>query len=287
MKTKSKKTKGLAYSLVLTGILVNSFCFAQNIVNEGSGTSGGGAEIASQFRLRGTDLINAVEQSPAANALCSAQEMRTGLDGTKIRVVDIIINSETNQPVTDQSLDAWTTPGDMQLLRTSWATFFNPTLPNNARSIDTLVLHEIYRATGKCDDNNFIISDKILKLLKLSNKYEEEYKFNFAYKSGGITFVKNVGWVKALLCATVPTGDIDNVCAIFRENTIQIVSGPIRNNDLDLYKYTTKAIFETKKMRDILNLTSRTDAELPFYIYLDLQTGHGSFGLDPTQLTQF
>lgn len=151
----------MKWALGLSAILgsVAPICFAAG--NEGSG---GGAQIESAFRIRAYELISRIAATPAADALCPASTMQDALEGTKIRVVDQLVDPQTHQPITNQKLDAWTTSGEMQLKQASWARFLNFPILVSGKSVDVLILHEVYRATaGKCDDNNFKISDKIFR----------------------------------------------------------------------------------------------------------------------------
>lgn len=148
----------------------------------GVGAGGGGAQIESAYRLRAYDLINKIGNVPAADSLCSSDVMLSALESTKIRVVDQLIDLDTNLRIKDQKLDAWTTShlSDMQLLGNKWDSFLNGNVTKfNGRSIDVLALHEVYRATRTCNDEGFAISDKIPGLLKMPTKYSRIFKFTY------------------------------------------------------------------------------------------------------------
>jgi hypothetical protein len=267
-------------------VLTTSPAFA---VKEG----GGGAQIESAFRLRGTELIAAIAQSPEADKLCSATVMKTGLDGSKIRVVDRLINPVTGKPIVGQDLDAWTTPGDMQLLLSSWDQFFDVDVSHTGKSVDTLILHEIYRTTVLCNDNNFKISENILKLLNLSNKYSKTYTFSYPAMISGIP-------AKFAVCDhPLAAGPVTVKCAYvgyYYDDRVEIqavkLNADSKEWDRD-YDAQPEAEFDIKdhflqgEGVEIQNLYKQASPDLPFIIVSDLQTGTGAYGLDPTHLNRF
>lgn len=140
---------------------------AANLAFAGNEGSGGGSEIESTFRLRASILIDEVAKSREADKLCSSENLRSSLDKTRIEIVEKLINPATHRPVS-RSLDAWTSPGEIQLLRSSWVSYFDSSyIPSNGKSIDALILHEVYRATaGKCLDDRFVLTSRVLPLLE-------------------------------------------------------------------------------------------------------------------------
>ena len=155
-------------SIRLAAIAIVSACLGMPSFAQ-SGASGGGAEIESAFRLRGTELIRAITGNPVAEAKCSTQVMQASLEKSKIRIVDVLVNTDTGLKITHQKLDAWTKVGDIQLLSESWEKFFTERRLQNGKSVDALILHEIYRSTGICDDESFKISANVMQLLNLNH----------------------------------------------------------------------------------------------------------------------
>lgn len=136
--------------------------------------------------------MSKVAASPDADQLCSADLMRTSLQATKIRVVDELIDSNTGKAPADPNLDAWTIPGDMQLLKASWDEFFQHPKVQLGRDLDVLILHEIYRTTKTCNDEKFAISEKIpplfllpsssARIFRLTHKVSPDDFTVYAYK---------------------------------------------------------------------------------------------------------
>jgi hypothetical protein len=153
---------------------------------EGGGTSvgGGGAQIEASFRLKAYGLIQRIGEKADANALCSAQVMRAALDQTKISVVPKLIDPATGKPIA-LILDAWTVPNHIQLLQESWQNMIGVySHPFRLKeSVEVLILHEIYRSTGTCDDDRFTISQKAYSLIsgQARSNYSEAFTFSYPY----------------------------------------------------------------------------------------------------------
>ncbi|MGZ6468719.1 MAG: hypothetical protein ACXWQJ_15575 [Bdellovibrionota bacterium] len=162
----------------LTLLLLTAFVCASPIASasaEGPSGSGGGALIEAAFRLRAGQLIAKIATSPEANQLCSADLMAGSFQKTKIRVVDELIDPSTGKAPVDTNLDAWTIPGDMQLKK-EWQEFFRHSEAREGRSLDILILHEIYRTTKTCNDDQFAISEKIPPLFALPSSSTQVYR---------------------------------------------------------------------------------------------------------------
>ena len=152
----------------------------------GTNSSGGGNQIKTEFRLRANNLISRIATVPAANELCPIPMMREGLKA-EIRVVDQLIDPSTNQPPTEPNLEAWTSKEDIQLLRDPWQLkLLQPVNPLFVPSIETLILHEVYRATKSllpatqadlCDDDRYQISEKIPALLRGPTQQSQVFRF--------------------------------------------------------------------------------------------------------------
>ena len=82
----------------------------------GNSVGGGGAQIESAFRLRAGELIQKITKQSQANSICSADLLEKTLSSTKVRVVPHLVDPYTKKAITGQKLDAWTVPGDIQLL---------------------------------------------------------------------------------------------------------------------------------------------------------------------------
>jgi|GEM_PF-6375908 len=146
---------------------------------------GGGAQIESAFRLRAYGLIAKIADNAQATQFCSATTLQNALDHAKIDIVRELLNPQTGRPIT-QILDAWTIPGDIQLLQRSWQNLVGTNASGNtSKSVDQLILHEVYRATGSCDDEQFKISDRVFGYLSGDpiGNYSEVFTFKYAYYS--------------------------------------------------------------------------------------------------------
>lgn len=189
------KRKSLMKKQMFASLLLGT-CFAltgSNVSFAGADGSGGGAQIAAAFRLRAEGLLMRIEATPAANALCSAELARKALGSTAVRVVDRLIDPTTHKPITDQKLDAWTVPGDIQLRFHSWDWLFNPYSGTDVTATDVLILHEVYRATaGECIDDNFEISQRIpAMLLKTPTPMPQAYGHMYKLAYPVLTWVES------------------------------------------------------------------------------------------------
>lgn len=127
---------------------------------------GGGSRIETAFRLRAYEIIQRIEKQELANKMCSAERLRTSLDKTRIRLRSKLKDPKGNCS-SQELLEACTYKHDMQLLEVKWATHLSPAATPEMREIvDALILHELYRATGTCNDDNYILTTKAFPLLK-------------------------------------------------------------------------------------------------------------------------
>ncbi len=151
----------------------------------GAKEGGGGAQIEAAFRLRGYSMIADIADNPRANLMCPATLLRHALDHSTIKIVDQLVNPYTGKPVSPM-LDAWTIPGYIQLKQSSWEFLVSPFAPPyvHGRSVNMLILHELYRATGRCNDNNFRISERVIPLITNGgdiSTYSESFTFKYLY----------------------------------------------------------------------------------------------------------
>jgi hypothetical protein len=148
---------------ILFGIILTSLN-TMALTGGGDG-SGGGGRIEALFRSRAYSMISKIAKTPEADSLCPAAIIRSSFEKTKIRIVTQLTNPATGKPIDEVGLDAWTVPGDMQLLGSSWSANFAGAYYTDS-GITTLILHEIYRSTGGiCDDENFKISAAVADLI--------------------------------------------------------------------------------------------------------------------------
>jgi hypothetical protein len=137
---------------------------ATGLADFGPGEGGGGNEIEGAFRWRANAMIADLEKLPSSSSLCSAKTLRKSLDATKIRVVE---NLQVPAGYDNGVLDAFTAPGDMQLLRNSWHDFLNPNHTHVGMPVDMLIMHEVFRATGAaCPDDKFARTEKLFAIYK-------------------------------------------------------------------------------------------------------------------------
>lgn len=258
------------------------------------GTRGGGAQIEAAFRLRAVELIRSIADSPKANALCAAEVMSSGLRSVKIRIVDELIDPATGKSLTDKNLDAWTSPGDMQLLKPSWAGYFDPSRASFDGSVDTLVLHEVYRSTGTCDDDKFQISDQILSLLTLPTRYAQVFAVTTSQPSLRLSS-GNDDRKHFVYCDAKPEIGLVTTCAfLWPKSEVQ------QDYDFNLIRGTIQAsvpnpiLQETFSLQmrplaaaefiQISNLLAFASEQNPFFIVFDLQYGLWAYGFDLTHL---
>ncbi|MDR3607392.1 MAG: hypothetical protein P4M08_08430 [Oligoflexia bacterium] len=136
----------------------------------GAEGSGGGSRIESAFRLSGSNLIQAVASNVETNRLCPSDVMQRGLDRAKITVVNTLVDGNTGKPIEDQHLDAWTRPGSIQLRYGAWVQYIHDDSTFDPAATDALILHEIYRSTGQCDDDTGALSTTVYQLLTQPQK---------------------------------------------------------------------------------------------------------------------
>lgn len=151
--------------LVALALLVTVSTLQSALAVQGGFNGGGGARIEGLFRLRAEQLIQRISQVPAAEKICAAATLNSALKSAQVRVVPSLVDPRTGSPLVEE-LDAWTIPGDFQLLKASWERFF-PVHQNQVdRGVEKLILHELLRATGElCTDDKFEKSGAILLLL--------------------------------------------------------------------------------------------------------------------------
>lgn len=160
--------------------LMSSSAFA---VKEG----GGGAQIESAFRIQGYALISKIANNREANAFCDAGTLQSALDDSDVRIVDKLVDPSSSKPV-PANLDAWTVKSDIQLLKGPWQSYFDPKTPVSPkdRSLGALIIHEIYRATGTCDDDHFKITDRVFQLINggqvVHQNFSEAWSFAYVYR---------------------------------------------------------------------------------------------------------
>lgn len=125
---------------------------------------GGGSRIESAFRLTATELIEQISKNKGANTLCVSSIIQGGLNTSKIRVVDTLMDLNTGKAVTDH-YDAWTRPGTIQLKRKVWFNYLKGSDRYDS-DIYALILHELYRTTKSCDDDTGALSTAVIRLLR-------------------------------------------------------------------------------------------------------------------------
>lgn len=258
--------------------------------------SGGGAQIEGAFRMRAYELINSISDSPRADAICPADLMRTSLRATKVRVVDELMDPSTGKSLTSKNLDAWTVPGDMQLLKDSWSRFLDPASSQVGKSVDVLILHETYRSTaGRCDDEGFKISDHILSLFALPTKYSQVFALTGNQNpdfSNHNTYRNHYTY-----CNSAPVQGAQIICAVLYpssayqlQNEFHLVQGdvsgfgsggsPLVREHLSIaMRPLTPAEFQ-----QLLNLLAFVSPTNPFYTVFDMQSGNWSYGFDLANL---
>lgn len=294
--------KRLTLTLSL-GLLLGATAFA------GSGTSGGGARIESMFRVRAYELISKVGRSPGAESLCSSAAMREALETSTVRVVDTLMDGDTT---VDRALDAWTVPGDIQLKTASWEKYAVGDRAPEDKSLDGLIIHEVYRATGTCDDNRFVISQKVIDLIysnalqprtsqMLTFKYKGTISTSYS-KQGGIHRTKMV-MCDAPISEASLNDDIN--CLEFLEygdgyskGKGNVWHGKLEKN-IDSQPQTEFAIYfpgieaetpefgfdlPTSHKDKIKTLYGMASVSKPFYLMVDEDTGSISYGLNPERL---
>lgn len=304
---------------VMTALSASAFA------REGTVGGGGGAHIEAAFRLRAQTLIGQIENSPSASALCAAADMREALK-SKIRVVDQLIDSATGQPPKETNLDAWTVPGDLQLLKTSWEKFFKAEEVKTGRSVDVLVLHEIYRATKSCNDEQFAISDKIFGLLeepgidslvlKLGYKHPEgehtsihftdrkgvpydPSKYSPAYIFSTVTLCDMNIWTKAAVgktanCMSISDEDTDSGTVYgmrFLRATVKKVIKHSFQIEVQLFVHDApppllESRVDVSTLRLFENFTKGISTARPIYFVYNMEYGFWSYGFSTSRLTR-
>lgn len=258
--------------------------------------SGGGAQIEGAFRMRAYELINSISDSPRADALCPADRMRTSLRATKIRVVDELIDPASGKSLATENLDAWTIPGDMQLLKDSWSKFLDPASSQVGKSVDVLILHETYRSTaGRCDDEGFKISDHILSLFALPTKYSQVFALTGSQSpdfSNHNTYRNHYTY-----CNSEPVQGAQIICAVLypmgayqAQNEFHLLQGDVSGfgsggNPL-VREHLAIAMrpLTPSEFQQLLNLLAFASPTNPFYSVFDMQSGNWSYGFDLANL---
>lgn len=153
---------------LLVGLIgLYSFSAAKVFAIDGTAGSGGGSYIESVFRIKALELVRKIKKSPEANSLCAADLAQTTLESTEIRVVDKLKNLSTGELIDNAIFDAWTQNQVIQLKQEAWEKlFFNPADGLRGRALNTLILHEVFRATGSCNDEAFVLSDRATKIIR-------------------------------------------------------------------------------------------------------------------------
>lgn len=250
----------------------------------GGNGSGGGARIESAFRIRAYELISKISDSPAADALCSATVLKTALESSEIAVVDKLVDPVSKSPIVDKALDAWTTPGKIQLLQTAWIDFLKLGSNQAERSVDVLILHEIYRATnGICNDEKFAISGKVLPLLNGPKRFSEVYKLAYG----------TVGSWENLYCEEPVKEGVEVSCLDSRADGLRIVRGVgiIQHGWLvgKVWSFETSRVrqsrpFHFNEQQQFWRLLRYISPDHPLYVIIDLQTRTMAYGFDMSNL---
>lgn len=269
----------------------------------GGDGSGGGAQIESAFRTRAAGLIDRISRSSAADALCSANTLQATLDSARIDIVDQLIDPQTHRQVTRPNLDAWTTPGYIQLLKGPWTHYVDPAAIVTGRSVDVLILHELFRATGgACLDDNFVNTDRIFPLLaQLQAKYSKTFQFSCNATAQLSGYNQNHGstyYSTAIFCDQVPENGQPVSCMFleyyggFSESPrdMGVVQAPFTSDPLNFAKAATldlksKTLTESQ-LSAISTLLQFISPSQPFYVVIDTQTGTWFYGLDKSNLDQ-
>ena len=268
-----------------------------NFAVAGGNTSGGGNRIESSFRLKSLELIYRVSIVPAAEKICGSPILSNALSSAKLRVVPALLNPQTGEPIREE-LDAWSIPGDIQLLNKSWEKFLPLDKTASDRSVDKLVLHELLRATGDvCGDDNFEKSSQIFALIEASpTRFSVVYELSQTFDDVENSRESSTGsegdlWIRdGKMACTKKKGASGNTCFfinIFSETKAAVVSGKVKGDTFHLDKYAKAA--QTRRLTkgeaaQILTLMSYASEQRPLYVVIDLQTGIWSYGMDVSNL---
>lgn len=257
----------------------------------GDGTRGGGAQLEAAFRLRATELIQSVSNSTEAAQLCPAEALRTGLDATQILIVDELTDPETGKPIAGRKLDAWANPGQLQLLRSAWTAYLDPFQSNPAKSVDALILHELYRTTsGHCNDDDFRLSRQAMGYLRLPSKFAQIFAFMGTQPAVRLLNT-DMEQTHYTYCDVTPDLGATLTCAFLWPRSIQqpeldlrIVRGTVEviGGDPVLREKFSLNVrpLSREESRQLLNLLAFVAAERPFYLVFDLQFARWAYGYD-------
>jgi hypothetical protein len=266
------------------------------IAFNGHDQGGGGSRVESAFRLSATDLIKAVGNNKWAQSFCPADLMTKSLNGAKVLVVDTLTDLNTGKPV-DTQLDAWTRPGTIQLRKAAWEKYLTSG-DRLDKSVSALVLHELYRSTGACDDDNGSLSTTVVKLLQPSKAdASQKYIKLFALKSPVTDMpvpanyhhgkVHHALCEKSLSMRSAPAGVVcafsityPNVDGGSSYAMVVIrTSGDAANPYKMLVQWGGTPFDFLEKNLDYIN------AETPLYIAFQMSTGTYFYGVDLDQMT--
>ncbi len=297
--------KKIFLTAIVLGLLnpLSLFAQSQRAGNDG----GGGHVIRNAFRLRAAELILMVQTTPEADAICSSDIMKTAYDSHQVKIVSILKDLKTGQPIADQLLQAYTQAGVIQLLEAPWQKQLidTPKSGEDLTASDALILHELYRATGKfCPDEKEARSTSVIQILRQKrNRYTKWFSL---YKID----TQNMPKVPTLRKSSLYDKYTEGLCTKDLSICLQIFmptrcdrEGETLSSDLILYKKKdetetdyapfTKSPSEETKCAKIYSFPFSTyingimglmDENTTFHLVIDLQTGNWLYGIDPLHL---
>ncbi len=293
-------------NLFLVLVLISS-------VSYGSQGRGGGSRVAGAFRLRAYEIIKRISLNPNAEMLCASSVMIQALGNSEVRVVPDLIDLVTKLSVNDprlkkpsEFLDAWSMPGDIQLLNT-WKDFVDAEKSKEGDSVDLLVLHEIYRSTGNvCLDERNLRSTQVISLLSVPLRHSKIYKFNHLVQDvrtiarGSLRpqsrqvcdlELKSINVGKVATCLYLATEMYFTGSGLSQETHyfVRVVMGKYKIENENHWFYVDELKFKAldqlygssplsnadhQSIGNLLNYFS----EAPFYLVLDMDSGTAALG---------
>lgn len=286
----------MKYFMAIVIILLSPTAFSGGV--EGGG---GGSRLASAFRLTAFELIHRIAKVPEAEALCASTQMEDGLNHSKIQVVDTLVDLNTGLPVEDQHLDAWTKPGYIQLRLGAWWRYLSIDYRLDP-GVNALVLHEVYRTTTTCNDDNGQLSSKVIQLFSQpttshsGTKYSKLFSFKYpvdikvmSYKNPDDSYQTFA--VGALACEEPfdiekPTAGIK--CAFFGQDPSSVISIVVTTSKPSWPMNTLIRVIvlarpggQWFKFANAVRVASK---DQPLHMLFDAQTGQLAYGFDRAHL---
>jgi hypothetical protein len=281
------------------GTSAKSVSGALKVLNGGI-HGGGGSRLESAFRLTATSIIESVAKNASANDLCPSSNLTTGLNSSKIMVVDRLTNLNTGKSIDENQLDAWTRPGNIQLRQAAWMTYLteDDRLPP---SVYALVLHELYRTTS-CDDDTGTLSTAVVKMMSTApedqaKKLKKLYAMKYIVPNPtGVSSFKKTYVMHNTLCEssinilTAPAGVrciINGVTlqddGTYRGNTFLVRTTGSPSSPLTIEKQVLDdSIFEFIRTNSVY-----ITPDLPLYVIFDMRFGEYFYGTSLSNMRYF